>query len=81
MAVASELCKEEEQISIGMSGWGNVKAVHTIKPVSEDLVSEDDGIIKIHYHKMRGDLDDEAFASLASCDIDGSGSIHLAVQA
>ena len=69
--------KEEEQISIGMSGWGNVKAVHTIKPVSEDLVSEDDGIIKIHYHKMRGDLDDEAFASLASCDIDGSGSLTL----
>jgi len=40
-------------------------------------VSDDGGIIKIHYHKMRADLDDDAWEALASCDIDGSGSITL----
>jgi len=51
---ASNLEPQPDVGALKASGWGSARKKATnIKPVSEDLVSENDGIIKIHYHKMR----------------------------
>ena len=49
---ASEITPQPDVGVQKLSGWGSaIKKATTIKPVSEELVSEDDGIIKIHYHR------------------------------
>ena len=48
---------QASEMEMKPSSWNSAKLLAASKPVSEELVSEDDGIIKIHYHKMRADLD------------------------